>query len=79
MTGFDIFDRYDFVITMLMGLLMSAIILLDGPLWAFVLVMFIGSLVQFIRHFDEIMGPDDEPPETDREPPKTPPPSRQLR
>jgi hypothetical protein len=57
MTGFDLFDRYDFAVSLLMGALMAGALVLGAPLWALVLIMFICCVVVFIRHFDEIMFP----------------------
>jgi uncharacterized protein (DUF983 family) len=57
MTGFDIFDRYDFVMYLVVGVLMVAALLLGAPLWAVVVIMFAGCTAGFIRHFDEFMGP----------------------
>ena len=57
MTGFDIFDRYDFVMWLLLGLLMVGTLALGAPLWTVLVIMFGGCVAGFIRHFDEIMGP----------------------
>ena len=56
MTGFEIFDRYDFVMWLLLGLIAVAVLILGAPLWAVVVIMFAGSVAGFIRHFDEFMG-----------------------
>lgn len=55
MTGFDIYDRYDFAMSLLMGALMGGALLLGAALWVPVLIMFVGCVIGFIRHFDEIM------------------------
>ncbi len=57
MTGFDLFDRYNFAMSLLMGALMAGALVLGAPLWAIVLIMFVCCVVIFIRHFDEIMWP----------------------
>ncbi|HTA97905.1 MAG TPA: hypothetical protein VK730_09720 [Solirubrobacteraceae bacterium] len=57
MTGFDIIDRYDIAISLLMGALIDGALVLGAPLWVPVLIMFVTCVVVFIRHFDEIMGP----------------------
>jgi hypothetical protein len=57
MTGFDIFDRYDFAMSLLMGALMAGALILGAALWVLVLIMFVGCVIGFIRHFDEIMWP----------------------
>jgi hypothetical protein len=56
MTGFDIFDRYDFAISMIFGVAFNALMIVGAPLWALVLIMFACSVVIFIRHFDDFMG-----------------------
>jgi hypothetical protein len=57
MTGFDIFDRYDLVISLLFSAVFAGALVVGAPLWALVLILFVCALVDFIRHFDEIMGP----------------------
>ena len=57
MTGFDIFDRYDFAASLLIGALMGGALLLDAQLWVLALIAVIGWTAMFIRHFDEIMRP----------------------
>lgn len=57
MTGFDIFDRYDAVMSLLVGVLMVVALALGAALWAAVVIMFAGCVVIFIRHFDEVMEP----------------------
>ena len=61
MTGFDIVDRYDIAISMLMGALMGGALVLGAALWVLVLIMFVCCLVVFIRHFNEIMEPAQDP------------------
>ena len=56
MTGFDIFDRYDAVMSLLVGGLMVGALALGAPLWAAVAIMFVGCVVISIRHFDELDG-----------------------
>jgi len=57
MNGFDIFDRYDFVMYLLFGVVMVGTLALGAPLWTAVLIMFAACIAGFIRHFDEMMGP----------------------
>jgi hypothetical protein len=57
MTSFDMFDRYDFAMSLLMGVLMVGALALGAALWVAVVIMFVGCLANFIRHFDEIMWP----------------------
>jgi hypothetical protein len=57
MTGFDIVDRYDIAIGLLMGVFMDAALILGAPLWVLVLILFACCTVVFIRHFDELMRP----------------------
>jgi hypothetical protein len=56
-TGFDIVDRYDIAISLLMGVAMDTALILGAPLWTLALILIFGNLVIFIRHFDQIMGP----------------------
>jgi len=55
MTGFDIFDRYDAAICVLIGVILDAALIVGAPLWALVLILFACCLIIFIRHFDETM------------------------
>jgi hypothetical protein len=55
MTGFDIFDRYDFVMYLTIGLIGVAALILGAPLWALVPIYASGCVLGFIRHFDEVM------------------------
>jgi hypothetical protein len=57
MTGFGTFDRYDVAIFVLFGFIWVSALVLNAPLWALALLLFAFSVVEFIRHFDEIMGP----------------------
>ena len=57
MTGFDIVDRYDIVMALLIGALVAGALVLGAPLWVLALIAVIGWTGMFIRHFDEIMGP----------------------
>jgi hypothetical protein len=57
MTGFDIVDRYDIMATLTIGVLMIAALALGAPLWAAALIVIVGNIALFIRHFDEIMRP----------------------
>jgi hypothetical protein len=54
MTGFDIVDRYDIAISMLMGAMMGGALVLGAALWVLVLIMFVCCLIVLIRHFDQI-------------------------
>jgi hypothetical protein len=56
-TGFDIFDRYDFIMWLLLETLIAGALVLGAPLWVAPLVIFAGCLAGFIRHFDETMKP----------------------
>jgi hypothetical protein len=56
-TGFDIFDRYDAVMWLALGAVMVGALALGAPLWIVVVIMVVGSVAGFIRHFDETMGP----------------------
>lgn len=55
MTGFDIYDRYDFILSWVMAILAVGSLVLGAPLWVFVLIMAAGCVIGFVRHFDEVM------------------------
>jgi hypothetical protein len=57
MTGFDIFDRYDFIMCLLLGFAMVGALALGAPLWTAAAITFVACVASFIRHFDEIMAP----------------------
>jgi hypothetical protein len=57
MTGFDIADRYDILLGLLMGGAIAGAMELGAPFWALVLILFAASVIGFVRHYDEIMGP----------------------
>jgi hypothetical protein len=57
MTGFDIVDRYDIAMWLALGVVMVGVLALGAPLWTVLVIMVVGSVAGFIRHFDEIMGP----------------------
>jgi hypothetical protein len=59
MTGFDIADRYDFLLGLLTGGAIAGALELGAPFWALVLILFVASVIGFIRHFDEIMWPSE--------------------
>lgn len=63
MTGFDIWDRYDSIITLIFSVIFNGTLIIGAPLWVLVLMMFLCAVVVFVRHFDEIMyGNSDERP-----------------
>lgn len=62
MTALDSFDRYDIAMYLFLGVCVDAALILSAPLWAIVLIVFAGCVAGFIRHFDEIMFPDDRDP-----------------
>lgn len=57
MNGFEIFDRYDFAMCVLMDLVAAGVLILGAPLWAIAPIVMATGIAVFIRHFDEIMGP----------------------
>jgi hypothetical protein len=57
MTGFGTYDRYDFALFAVFGAIWVCALVLNAPLWALVLILFTLCVVDFIRHFDEIMRP----------------------
>jgi hypothetical protein len=44
------YDRYDFVISMLVGLIMVGALLLGAPLWTLPLFLAIGVTISLYRH-----------------------------
>ncbi len=60
MNSFDMYDRYDFAMSLLMGVLMVGALALGAPLWVAVVIIFVTCLASFIHHFDEIMWPSDD-------------------
>jgi uncharacterized membrane protein len=58
MTGFEIVDRYDFAMWLVLGVVMVGALALGAPLLLTVpVIMVVACVAGFIRHFDEIMGP----------------------
>jgi hypothetical protein len=55
MTGFDIYDRYDFILSWVMAILAVGSVILGAPLWVFALIVVSCCTIGFIRHFDEVM------------------------
>jgi hypothetical protein len=56
-TGFDIFDRYDLGMWLLLEAVIAGVLVLGAPLWTAALVVLVGCVAGFLRHFDEIMDP----------------------
>ncbi|MGH2903182.1 MAG: hypothetical protein ACRDK7_06310 [Solirubrobacteraceae bacterium] len=46
-------DAYDYGISLLMGAVAAAILVLGAPLWAIVLIYITGCSAVFLRHIDE--------------------------
>lgn len=55
MTGFDIYDRYDFIISWVTAILAVGSLILGAPLWVFALIAVSCCVIGSIRHFDELM------------------------
>jgi hypothetical protein len=55
MTGFDIFDRYDFVMCLATGLIGIGALILGAPLWVLAPIYAGSCIIGSIRHFDELM------------------------
>lgn len=55
MNGFDIYDRYDFVLSWVMAIVAVGALILGAPLWAFVLIVMVGCIIGFVHHFDEFL------------------------
>lgn len=46
-------DRYDYAISVLMGVIAVGALILGAPLWAIVLIYATGCSVVLLRHIDE--------------------------
>jgi hypothetical protein len=55
MTGFDIADRYDIAMAMVMGALTGVALNLGAPLWVPVVIVFVMCVIGFVRHYHDIM------------------------
>ncbi len=55
--GFEIFDRYDFAMCVVMDFVAAGVLILGAPLWTIVPIVMATCIAGFIRHFDEIMEP----------------------
>ncbi len=44
------YDRYDFAITLLDGVILVGALLLGAPLWALVLILFAAVTISVLRH-----------------------------
>lgn len=56
MNGFDIYDRYDFVLSWLMAIVAVGALVLGAPLWAVVLIIVVGCTAVFLHHLDDFLG-----------------------
>jgi hypothetical protein len=57
MRAFGGFDRYDFALSILFGLIMVGAILLGAGLGVVVAIMFVLSVIATIRHYNDIVEP----------------------
>ena len=48
------FDRYDFALTLVAGVILVGILMLGGPIWALVPIMMITVFISVYRHTPEI-------------------------
>lgn len=62
MTPFDSFDRYDVALSVFLGVCLDACLILGASLWVIVPIPLVCCVIIFIRHFDEIMFPEDRDP-----------------
>jgi hypothetical protein len=46
-------DRYDYMLTLVTGLIAIAVLILSATLWAVALAYVVGWSVIFVRHIDE--------------------------
>ena len=55
MNGFDLYDRYDFIVSWVMAIVAVSALIIGAPLWAIVLICVVGCTVIALHHFDELM------------------------
>jgi hypothetical protein len=55
MNGFELYDRYDFVLSWMMAIVAVGALVLGAPLWAIVLICVVGCTAVCVHHFNEIM------------------------
>jgi len=53
-TGFDLYDRYDFALSWVMAIVAVGALILGAPLWAIVLIVIAGCTVMAIHHADDL-------------------------
>ncbi len=58
MSGFEIYDRYDFVLSWVMAIGAVGALVAGAPWWAVMLIVVICFIIAFIRHFDQFVGPE---------------------
>jgi len=46
------FDRYDFAISMVVGLIMAGALVLGAPFWTIYPILAVGVTITLYRHFD---------------------------
>jgi hypothetical protein len=54
MNGFDLYDRYDFIVSWVMAIVAVGALLMGAPLWAMVLIVIVGCTVVVLHHRDEL-------------------------
>ena len=54
MNGFDLYDRYDFVVSWVMAIVAVGALIMGAPLWAIVLICVAGCTVVVLHHSDEL-------------------------
>jgi uncharacterized membrane protein YeiB len=50
----NVYDRYDFALSIVVGLIMVGILMLGGPIWALALIMFVTIFSSVYRHTPEV-------------------------
>jgi hypothetical protein len=48
------FDRYDFAMSMVMGLIMAGVLVIGGPFWAIYPILAVGVTIGVYRHFVDL-------------------------
>jgi len=53
MNGFDLYDRYDLIVSWVMAIVAVGALIMGAPLWAVVLIVIAGCTVVVLHHIDE--------------------------
>jgi hypothetical protein len=54
MNGFDLYDRYDLIVSWVIAIVAVGTLLMGAPLWSVVLIVIAGCTVVLLHHSDEL-------------------------